>query len=274
MAYIPKVLLKEIASPPQPAHLFSAFKDRPYSFFLDSAASHEKLGRFSFLGCDPFLVFKSKREAITLEWQDGTIDAFKSNPFYVLKDIFKRYAVLNEKADIPFAGGGVGYFSYDLKDFVEHLPDRAVDDLDLPECIIGFYDVVIIYDNLSGRAYIASSGLPENTDHVKNISRAQARLKEFEARLSDRPSSLDITHLSYSSIPLRSNFSKASYVKAIERAKEYIKKGDIYQVNLSQRFEAKLDIEPFELYLRLRDISPTPFSSYLDFKDVKILSSS
>src|SRR3989338_7557243 len=102
-----KVLIEEIADVLPPTTLFNRLKKYPYSFFLDSACSHEKLGRFSFLGCEPFLVFKSKLDHVTLEWEGGKRDSFKANPFYALKDIFKKYNVLAENEEIHFSSGGV-----------------------------------------------------------------------------------------------------------------------------------------------------------------------
>ena len=221
-----------------PLKSFSAVKDRPYSFFLDSGSGFGELGRRSFFGSDPFLVFKSKRDNVTLEWPDGKRQNFKANPFLVLKSLLKKYKAPNENKDQSFTSGAVGYFAYDLKDFVEDLPYTAADDLGLPDCILGFYDSVTACDNLK------PAGAPE------------------DIFFGPRPAEV------------KSNFSKASYMRAIEKAKAYIKKGDIYQVNLSQRFEAELNIEPFELYSRLRSLSPAPFSSYLDFGDVTVLSSS
>ncbi len=268
-----KSVIEEMKAPSSPLSLFSGLKDYPYPFFLDSAFGHNTLGRFSFLGCDPFLVFKSKRNDITLEWNDGRKDSFKSNPFYALKDIFNEYNVLDSVKDVPFTSGGVGYFAYDMKDFIEDLPDKARDDLGLPDCVMGFYDVVLMYDNLKRNLYIASSGLPHK-EPLKNNRKAIARLKEFKNRISVFDYLYERGKSGFTPFPLRSNFSKTSYMDAIAKAKHYIKKGDIYQVNLSQRFETRLNMEPWELYLRLRDASPAPFASYLDFGDVAILSSS
>ena len=208
---------------------FEKIKDLPYSFFLDSAVRHEKLARRSFLGSDPFLVFKSKKDSISLEWDSGKIESVKGNPFLVLKKLFGKFA----KQD----GYGVGYFGYDMKDFIEKLPDIAEDDIRIPDCIVGFYDRVSVYDNIDGGTESGDIGPPERAE-------------------------------------VRSNFSKEDYISTIEKAKEYIRKGDIYQVNLSHRFEADLTVDPYELYLRLRKFSPAPFSSYLNFGKIKIISSS
>jgi para-aminobenzoate synthetase component 1 len=255
--------------------VFTALSQNFYSFFLDSALSSKKLGRFSFLGCDPFLVFKSKGDSITLESKAGKKESFKANPFSTLKEIFEKYSCESSNSKLPFLCGGVGYFSYDLKNFIEELSDKAVDDLKNPDCIMGFYDVVIIYDNLSGQAYIASSGLPESG--AKLIRRRCDRLKEFKAKMRTRNCraglNLPCNEMS-STKKLKSNFSKSDYIKTIEKAKRYIRKGDIYQVNISQRFETEIDSSPENLYLRLRSVSPAPFASYLGFGDISVMSSS
>ncbi len=238
---------------PDPLSTFRAISHRPYSFFLDSALKNRKFGRFSFLGCDPFLVFKSKRNSVVLEWRNGKKETFKANPFAALKDIFEKYRRPchsrprfrgGKLRGNPFTSGGVGYFSYDLKDFTEKLPDIAVDDLGLSDCVMGFYDKVIAWENRDRHLF---SCLPN-------------------------PGKIGVCP--YFPTGLRSNFTKSAYIKAIKKAKQYIKAGDIYQVNLSQRFEAPCVEDPAELYLKLRMASPAPFGAYLGFPDATILSSS
>ena len=89
-----------------------------------------------------------------MEYSDGRRESFKANPFLALKDIFKKYRRENLNQSLPFTSGGVGYFSYDLKAFTEKLPDSAIDDLGIPDCIFGFYDAVIIHDNENGKYYL------------------------------------------------------------------------------------------------------------------------
>ncbi|MFH0764650.1 MAG: aminodeoxychorismate synthase component I [Candidatus Omnitrophota bacterium] len=255
-------IIEELDRPPPPEAVFNSLRIYRNSFFLDSSGGSEKFGRFSFLGCEPFLIFKSKRDSVTLETPDGTTEILKANPFLVLKDILEKHKIIapiGEKT--PFPCGAAGYFAYDLKDFVEKLPDTAVDDLNLPDCVLGFYDTVVTYDNLKKKAYI--SGL------------SAKRLGEFKKRIFKKEAVRTASFLPPRPRPLRSNFSKASYMEAIKKAKLYIKKGDIYQVNLSQRFEADIGaVKPHLVYSRLRNVSPAPFSSYLGFEDVTILSSS
>jgi para-aminobenzoate synthetase component 1 len=219
---------------------FNKIAKRPYSFFLDSAAGPSKLARRSFAGSDPFLVFKSKHDRVTLEWENGKAERIKADPFIVLKDLFDKFVKDSRGKDSSFTSGAVGYFGYDMKDLLEKLPDTAKDDLALPDCILGFYD------------NIASFNKPTH-------SGAGAQNGFFDANALRG---------------VKSNFTKEQYKTAVKKAKKYIKRGDVYQVNLSQRFEARLHTEPYELYLKLRDFSPAPFSSYLNFSDCNIISSS
>ncbi|MDP3804302.1 MAG: chorismate-binding protein, partial [Candidatus Omnitrophota bacterium] len=251
-------VIEEMSGYPDSLALFAPIKDAPYSFFLDSASNGDRLARYSFLGCEPFLVFKTKHSLVRLEWSDGRREEFVSDPFIALKNILERYSVRNDTG-IPFVSGGVGYFSYDLKDFIEKLPDHAGDDLGLPDCILGFYDTVIVYDNMKKKAYISSL--------------AKEKIKYFKDKISNGRPGIKNDPLPRPPV-LRSNFSKESYINAIKKAKEYIRRGDIYQVNLSQRFETELTSDTFELYCRLREISPAPFAAYLGFGDATILSSS
>ncbi len=260
--------IEEIESNIPPHLLFKELQGSPYSFFLDSVIGHRGQGRFSFSGCEPFLVFKSKRDSVTLEWNDGRRESLRSNPFLILKDLFRRFTIVSgptQEYGIPFIGGGVGYFGYDMKDFIEQLPDISKDDLALPDCIIGFYDTVLAFDHFKNKSYLAGV-------EFEGI-RTDAKIK-FKAALSLNRDMRHFKKMVHAPSALSSNFTKADYMKTVEKAKEYIAKGDIYQVNLSQRFESDLKGEPYELYLRLREASPAPFASYLNFEDVIVISSS
>ena len=261
-------LIEEVKNPPDPFTIFESLRKYPYVFFLDSACDHGKLGRFSFIGCEPFLVFKARGDEISLEWAGGRTEHFKSDPFAALERLLKKLDLPASLPGVPFTSGAVGYFSYDMKAFLESLPDAARDDTGIPDCVLGFYDTVVIYDHLAGTCSIASTELPSG-----DARHARARLAELKKKIaSSRRGHRAIGKISAPRI--RSNFTKETYINAVKKAKEYIKRGDIYQVNLSQRFEASFDIPPSELYRRLRSFSPAPFAAYLGFDDVAILSSS
>jgi para-aminobenzoate synthetase component 1 len=278
-----KPIIKELPKFPDPVLIYNALKEEPYSSFLDSGMDEKKLGRFSFIGYNPFMVAECKGEDITIFTENGA-EKIKGNPFKFLKDILSYYKTEPLGIDIPFTSGCIGYFSYDLRYFVEKLPSIALDDLKMPDFILCFYDVVIIFDNLIKKAYISSSGFPLH-DNRSAMERAKVRLEETENRLKKilAGDNFPLLDIEYPTVGLNdsalcygvsSNFTKADYCKAIEDAKDLIARGDIYQVNLSQRFECDFDGNPFELYLKLRKINPAPFAAYLNFDRFKIVSAS
>jgi para-aminobenzoate synthetase component 1 len=261
-------VIEEISSPPDPFTAFRRLQRFPYAFFLDSALPSGRLGRYSFVGCDPFLVLRHRSGYATLEWALGKEESFKSDPFETLDRLLKSFPALLPCPDSPFSSGAVGYLSYDLKDYIERLPRHSSDDMGIPDMMMGFYDTVLIYDNALSRCRISSSGLPSGSS-----KRARARAGELMERLrSGRVE--DRSRYRASPAAPQSNCSRLEYMDMVRRAKEYIRRGDIYQVNLSQRFSAPVTMAAPELYGRLRELSPAPFAAYLDFGEVTILSSS
>ncbi len=268
-----KPLIEQIPLPLPPLQAFENLKDRPFCFFLDSAMDPPKLGRFSFMGSDPFLVLRSRGKTISIEGPRGR-RTIQANPFDTLREALERYRT-DTPGPVPFGGGAVGYFSYDLCHFIEKLPSRAVDDLRLPECYLALYDAVIGYDLQDQRAYVISTGFPE-TGEAQN-RRAHLRLAELKEAATGSPGAI-VSPARFEGRPvgsnLKSGFSHDGYLHAVDRAREYIISGDIFQVNLSQRFEAGLDIPAFELYRRVRALNPAPFAAYLGFEGVNVASAS
>jgi len=167
--------------------------------------------------------------------------------------------------------------SYDLNRFIERLPSLSTDDLQVPDCLLGFYDRALIFDHVKERLVVASTGLPElnpRAAHRRATWRGQELIRQLR-RLEDgrrrwgspaqreRPQSgLEVT------------FTKEGYLDAVRKAKEYIAAGDIYQVNLSQRFSTRFDEDPFPLYRRLHRINPAPFGCFLDYGEVAVVGGS
>jgi para-aminobenzoate synthetase component 1 len=269
-------LIEEIDTRLAPIDAFELFSDGQFSFFLDSGMDPHKLGRYSFIGSNPFLVLRTRGSNITLI-QSGEKKSFRGNPFDTLGDILAAYRLDSSDSPVPFIGGAVGYLSYDLCHFIERLPTTAADDLMLPECYFGFYDLVLAFDNLQGRAYIIATGFPE-LNESERMNRAEKRLKGLKEKLSGSfASGKDkvVTPLSQAdSVTLKGGFSHTEYTNAVAKARQYIIAGDIFQVNLSQRFETEITITPYALYKRLRQINPAPFACYLSFDEVSVVSAS
>jgi para-aminobenzoate synthetase component 1 len=291
-------LIEEVFTPLTAPELFELIKDRPYSFFLDSGMDPQRLGRYSFLGSEPFLVMNSRGSEITLirgrehEVQHG-------NPFDTIGKLLETYRLDHCPTPVPFLGGAVGYFSYDLCHFVEQLPSSAVDNLKLPESYFAFYDSIMAFDHVEGRAYLVAAGFPEMEERQR-LKRARMKLEEMKEWLGTSQSVIPANDSPEQSegkakqsgagdcfiattprddgqdkeITLKSNFTPEEYKKAVNRVREYIAAGDVFQVNLSQRFEADLRIPPYELYKRLRKVNPAPFAGYLNFPGAAIVSAS
>ena len=266
-------IVEEVFMAPDALWCFEAFAPRPFSFFLDSGMDPQKLGRYSFMGSDPFLVVKSKGDEITLI-RNEVEEKKQGNPFDVLRELLQTYKIDGSKSPVPFTGGAVGYFSYDLCHFIEKLPKQAVDDINVPDLYLGFYDAIAAFDHQENKTYIISTGFPE-MDEEKRLNRARARLNELRNMIMLAPPPVETNNTAAAKgKKLKANFSHDSYLEAVSKAREFICAGDIFQVNLSQRLEVDINIEPYELYKRLRKINPAPFANYFGFGDVSIVGAS
>lgn len=229
---------------------------------MDSSLnSNYSLGRFSFFGIDPFYILETKNQ----------------NPFGRLRQLLEKYKIPAADNSFPFLGGAVGYLAYDLGFLLEKSLQRiTVNDLDIPDCHVGFYNTVIITDNVKKILYVCALGFPE-TKYRLAKSLCESNLKKIHNLLS-QPNLHKMGNKKNkpedSPLELKSNFTRAGYLLAINKAKGYIREGDIYQVNLSQRFKAETGLSAFKIYKRLRQISPSYFSAYLDCQNFQILSSS
>jgi len=268
-------LIKEISISHTPESLASALRaSHPGLVLLRSAQSDIRNGRYSFLAAQPFLTFRSFGSRAEIHHRDHT-DVQYGNPWSLLDSLMSHYELLDEM-DLPFPlGGCFGYWGYDLKNFVEpKLSRRALNDLELPDCHIGFYDSLVVFDHHLGKTWVISTGLAG--DGSRNENRAQRQL-EWWQDISSREQDSDSRAISSDAFEphdICSNFSRVEFIARVERSQAYIRSGDIYQVNLSQRLGAPLPCSAWQLFERLTAVSPAPFSSYLDCGDFQIVSSS
>ena len=246
----------------EPGEAFESFCRLPYCFFLDSGSPDARLGRFSFLGAEPRVVLSAKGRALRW-WEDGAERREEGNPFEALRSLLARGRIEPGDYPVPFVGGLVGTLGYDLCHFVERLPRTTVDDIALPDLHFGLYDAVAAYDHQAGQWYAASLAGDEGIARIDALLAAA----EPDTRFAELPASAS---------PIHANFTRDHYLAAVQRAKDYIAAGDIFQVNLSQRFETTIAVPPAEVYRRLRAANPAPFAAYLalDADDGAVLSSS
>ena len=282
-------LIEEVSTSLTAPELFELINDKSCSFFLDSGMDPQRLGRYSFLGSEPFLSVCSRGSEVTvIRGQEHEVQ--HGNPFDTMGNLLDAYKLDHCPSPVPFLGGAVGYFSYDLCHFIEQLPSTSIDDLELPESYFGFYDTIVAFDHLERKVYLVATGLPE-MEEGQRLKRARMRLEQMKDWLCPGRSIIPseakqcrdrdcFVHTGPRSdgqgaeIRLGSNFTPKEYKRAVNKVREYIAAGDVFQVNLSQRFEADLRIPPYELYKRLRKVNPAPFAGYLNFPGIVIASAS
>lgn len=248
-------MIREINTKLNSFEIFTIFRNEYDSFILDSAMDKEKLGRYSFISSQPFKVLKYKDT--------------DENPLEILKEELNKYRVTND-TNFPFIGGAVGYLSYDLGNYMEELPRSAVDDIGMPDIYFGFYNHVIVVDHLMEKTYIATPDIDVKLEEKIIDDIEQKILKEEEKGIDD----ICYQEKEVKPIRLKSNFTKKEFKNAVQNVREYIRQGDIYQANLTQRFSGETELTSFELYRDLRRFSPAPFGAFLNFEDVHILSNS
>ena len=253
-----------------PHEFFHALAAEPFALFLDSATAGPARdpalhGRWSFIAAHPFQ---------RLYWRHGEA----GKPFDLLKSALADLPPVEGSEDTPpFPGGAAGFFGYGLGRTLERLPPEerpfAIDDQHLPDMALGFYDTVLAFDMLARRAFIVSTGLPERDPDARR-KRAALRAAEMRERIASPQRAM--TPAPFATPGIFSNFTREGYEGAVARVIDYIHAGDIFQANLSQRFEATLSEgdTPYALYSRLRTASPAPFASFFNFGEGAIVSSS
>jgi para-aminobenzoate synthetase component I len=279
-------LVEALEGIPEPVEVAARFLDLPYLLFLDSAAGTG----CSFLAADPAIVVRSKG-TVTEVFQGGTWQPAEGDALDVVRGMLNDARIDPVPGLPPFQGGAAGYIGYDYGAVLERIPPTRYDDLGLPDVVLGIYDWVIAWDHHSGAAWIVSLGLPgcgpererRARERMEMVAARVAGRRETVTALDDTPPrprrpaapAYAITPTeAAAAIGLRSTFTHRGYLDAVAKVREYIVAGDIFQANLSQRFQAPLREPPFELYRRLRRRNPAPFAAYLGFDDVTVLSAS
>lgn len=256
----------DLGTTPNLVSISENFRDLPYFALLDNSAEDPD-SRYSYMTASPFLVLRFKDGQTTVETKEKTTRLI-NNPFETLRSYLTKYRTSPLEILPPFQGGAIGYLAYELGNTLETIGKQAQNDHGLPEIYLGFYDWVISRDSTTGSTWAVATGFPE-----RSVRKAKDRLQWIDQRLS-RKSKQSSRINKMSSKILGSTFSHEKYIDAVKKVKTYINDGDIYQVNLSQRFESTLTDEPWNLYCNLRESSPAPYGSFLEYPEVSVLSAS
>jgi len=259
-----------------PVSAFRKLGNTQYAFLLESVEGGEKVGRHSFLGSEPFAVFTSKGRTVTVS-RDGGQRTRRlgpgEDPLNALAALLSEYKFVEVEGLPKFCGGAVGYLGYDVVRFFERLPQRAQDDLGLPDSMLVLTDTCVIFDHAYHRGKVLSNALVNGDPDqaydaaVRKIDALCARLQApAPAVLPPRPRPKDTS--------LQANLSRDEYERIVTRAKEYIAAGDVIQVVLSQRLSRAAAADSFDIYRALRSLNPSPYMYYLTYGDLRIVGSS
>jgi len=262
-----------------PISAFRKIDNGKSSFLLESVEGGEKWGRYSFLGSGASFVFRSKGEEFEI-LKNGEI--FRKgrikDPLRALQDFMGIYHPVQHHSLPRFSGGAVGYLGYDVVRSFEKIPDHLREEIDLYGTSFMITDTLLIFDNLKKKIkVIFNLFLDDRQSPRRSIEEAYhescEKIQSITARLQRHDPSSPMRK-PFTPSPLRSNFSKEDYMKVVEKAKEYIRAGDIIQVVPSQRFSTEVQCEPFDIYRALRSINPSPYLFYLKMNDMVLMGSS
>jgi anthranilate synthase component 1 len=261
-----------------PVTAFCKIQEGDWSFLFESVVGGERVGRYSFLGTGPFRQFEAYGRRVRTrqdggKWQESEAD----DPLRLLESELAGMRAPHVSGLPRFCGGAVGYAGYDTVRYVEHLPDAPPDDRGLPDLCFAFYDRMVIFDHINKTVAAVAHARIDHADLRRCYDDACRRVDRLVERLQQGVADLqlvDVAPPKRVTIPFESNFAPGGYQAAVEKCKEYINAGDIFQVVLSQRLRAQTRARPFDIYRALRVINPSPFMFYLRAGGVTLVGAS
>jgi len=263
-----------------PVSAFKKLDDSDYAFLLESVEQGENIGRYTFLGADPKILFKAKGHEVQIFYPAADEDYQTSgNPLDELREFMSRYKTVPDPSLPPFTGGAVGYIGYDMIRSIEDLPDNNPDELRLPDCFFMFAETMIVFDHVKRRMILVANAHIHGDDADAAYDDAVHRISVLAERLTMNAPADEYEDDS-SDIPagpapeITSNFERSDYEDAVKRCVDYILAGDAFQIVLSQRFQRQVRCDAFDVYRALRAINPSPYNFYLKMGDLRLIGSS
>jgi anthranilate synthase component 1 len=262
-----------------PASAFQRIDTGGSACLFESVVGGERVGRYSFLATDPFIQISARGQRVTIQDGEGSREFDSADPLEEIRQRLHSFRAAHPPELPRLTGGAIGYAGYDVVRYVERLPHPPQDDRQLPDLFFGFYDRMVIFDNVSKTMTVVAMARLDRpgTDPQRAYDEAKRRVDEMVVRLSqpnDRLELADIRTSGEPTLPVRSNFSQADFESAVRKCIDYIRAGDIFQVVISQRLHVNLTADPFEVYRTLRVVNPSPFMFFLRSSDVTLVGSS
>ena len=262
-----------------PVSVFRKIDSPGYSFLFESVEGGDKWARYSFLGTEPSVVFRSKGRSVEIMRSGGETETFTGDPILALRDLLSRYRPVFSEELPRFHGGAVGYFGYDTVRFIEDIPDTSPDELGLWDSIYMVMDTVLAFDNVTSNIKIISNAyVPDvksaREEYEKSLAKIDALKNKLKSPLGEGFADGVSRDVGEEEFTLESNFEPPHFRDAVLRTKEYIKSGDIIQAVISQRWKTDLRVDPFDLYRALRILNPSPYMFFLRMGDEILTGSS
>src|SRR5581483_6642480 len=251
------------------------------AFLLESIERGEQIGRYTFLGARPYMQLRARGNEITIERpakdSGKKREQREGNIFQIAKELLQQHTPAHVPGLPPFTAGAVGFCSYDIVRQLENIGDDTKDDLDLPDCVLMFFDRLLAFDHLHHQIHIIAAADVRNESPRKAYDRAVADISAIEKKLARglRPNDWSSeAKKPKGKLKTSSLTAQARYEQSVREAKEYIAAGDIFQVVLSQRLDFTPEAAPFDIYRCLRAVNPSPYMYFLKMGDTHILGSS
>jgi anthranilate synthase component 1 len=259
-----------------PVSAFCKLQEGDWSFLFESVVGGERIGRYSFIGTGPFRTFEARGTSTTTRDGKGPRqDGAAADPLRVLEETIARFRAPSVPGLPRFCGGAVGYAGYDTVRYVEHLPGAPPDDRGIPDLSFGFFDRMVIFDHVAKTVLVVAHARVGDAADLRTAyadagRRVDALVEQLQRGVADMQlTDIDPSPLASGSLPnaappkVTSNFTRAAFEAAVEKARAYINAGDAFQIVLSQRFRTETRARPFDIYRALRVVNPSPFMFYL-----------
>jgi anthranilate synthase component 1 len=254
--------------------------EEPHAFLLESNERGEQIGRYTFLGARPYMRLRARGNSIEIE-RGRRREHYEGSVFHFVKQLLGEHHPAAMPGLPPFTAGAVGYFSYDAVRQLEEIGEHAKDDLSIPDCELMFFDRLLAFDHLRHQIHIVAAADVSRESPRAAYERAARDIAALERKLAAglRPAMWrkmwrKATKTRPPKLKIHAGTTRTKFVSSVERCKEYIAAGDIFQVVLSQRLDFVPGVEPFDLYRALRQVNPSPYLYFLRMGETQILGSS
>jgi anthranilate synthase component 1 len=273
MIPVAKTVAADLSTPV--SAFLSIAAEEPYAFLLESVEGGENVGRYTFLGARPYMILRARGEHITLE-KAGRRQQIQGSVFRVLDGLLREHKMAHVPGLPPFTSGAVGFFAHDAIRQLEKLPAKAKDDLQIPDCVLMFFDRLLAFDHVRHEIHIIASADVREESPKKAWERAVHDIERIEKKLATPLAKkyLQPARPVKGKMKVEASVSKPRFLKTVEKIKEYILAGDVFQAVPSLRLEMQPGVPPLNIYRALRRVNPSPYMYFLRMGEMTVLGSS